>query len=110
MEVDPELYCWKGGEGDLLAYSSALGRRLLRDSKPKVNMVEKRWYGLLPLSYRLRWNNTWHRYCSKKEASFIWAMWNKVMAVNVWRAKANNEIDRGYVLCGDVEESVPHGF
>jgi hypothetical protein len=42
MEVDLELYCWKGGDGNLLAYSSALGRRLLRDSKPKLNMVEKR--------------------------------------------------------------------
>jgi hypothetical protein len=30
------------------------------------------------------------------------------MAVNVWRAKANNKIDRGCVLCGDVEESSPH--
>jgi hypothetical protein len=79
MEVDPKLYCWKGGGGNLLASTSALGRRLLRDSKPKVNMVEKRWSGLLPLSYRLRWNNTWHRYCSKKEASFIWAIWNKVI-------------------------------
>jgi hypothetical protein len=110
MEVDPKLYCWKRGEGNLLAYSSALGRKLLRDSKPKVNMVEKRWFGLLPLSYRLRWNNTWHRYRGKKEASFIWAIWNKVMAVNVWRAKANNEIDRGCVLCGDVEKSIPHRF
>jgi hypothetical protein len=32
------------------------------------------------------------------------------MAVNVWRAKANNEIDHGCVLCGDVEESILHRF
>lgn len=28
MEVDPKLYCWKGGAGNLLASTSALGGRL----------------------------------------------------------------------------------
>jgi hypothetical protein len=98
MEVDLELYCWKGGEGNLLTYLSSLRNKLLNGSKPKVKLVEKRWFGLLPSCYRLKWNNTWHKYRNKKEASFIWAIWNKVVVVNMWKAKINNKIDHGCVL------------
>jgi DNA polymerase III epsilon subunit-like protein len=69
-------------------YSFALGRKLLlRASKPKTNMVEKRWANFLPPSFKLRWMNTWHKQRSEKEAPFIWTVWNEVVIVNAWRAK-----------------------
>jgi hypothetical protein len=48
MDFHLELYPWKGGE-DLLFYSSSLGCKMLRDFKPKVNIVEETWSNLLLL-------------------------------------------------------------
>ncbi len=57
----------------------------MRASKPKTNMVEKRWANFLPPRSKLRWMNTWHKQRSEKEVPFIWAVWNVV--VNAWTAK-----------------------
>jgi len=38
-------------------------------------------------SFKLRWMNTWHKQRSKKEAAFIWAVWNKAVAVNLGEPK-----------------------
>jgi DNA polymerase III epsilon subunit-like protein len=86
MDFDLGRYMWKSGE-DLFDYSFALGHKLLRASKPKTNMVEKRWANFLPPSFKLRWMNTWHKQRSKKEVPFICAVWNEVVLVNAWRAK-----------------------
>jgi hypothetical protein len=47
---------------------------------------------------------------SKKEDGFIWAIWNKVVVVNLWRVKANGLINQGYLLCENEEESIMHRF
>jgi hypothetical protein len=77
---------WKNGE-ELFDYSFALGSKLLRASKPKTNMVEKRWANFLPSSFNPRWMNTWHKQRSEKEAPFIWAIWNEVVVVNLGEPK-----------------------
>jgi hypothetical protein len=41
LELDPNVYSWKGREL-LFFFTIALGRKMLRDSKPKINVVEKR--------------------------------------------------------------------
>jgi len=53
----------------------------------------KKWDGLFPHNFKLKWNNMWSKRRSKKEARFIWAIWNKTIVVNVWRARVNISID-----------------
>jgi hypothetical protein len=42
MELDPMVYTWKGGES-LFSYSFSMGRKMLKISKPKINIVKKKW-------------------------------------------------------------------
>jgi hypothetical protein len=67
---------------------------MLKDSKPKINVVEKRWVGALPFTLKLRWINIWCKMPSRKKAGFMWALWNKAIAVNTWRAKVDNSINQ----------------
>jgi hypothetical protein len=40
LELDLSAYSWKGGEL-LFSFTIALMRKMLRDSKPKINVVER---------------------------------------------------------------------
>jgi hypothetical protein len=60
---------------------------MLKDSKQKINVVEKRWVGVLHFIFKLRWMNIWYTTRSTKEVSFTWALWNKKIAVITWRIK-----------------------
>jgi hypothetical protein len=73
--------------------------------KPKVNIVEKRWFEQLLSSFKLRGANTWNKMCSKKEASFIWAIWNKAIALNLWRIQVNGLINQCDLLWVNVSYS-----
>ncbi len=45
-------------------------------SEPKLNVVENRWAGLLPSTFKLSWSNIWWTkmmMCSRKEDGFICA-------------------------------------
>jgi hypothetical protein len=75
MELDLELYSRKGGEV-LLSCTFVVRRKMLRTFKSKMNIVEKKWYGLLLLNFNLRWTNTWNNQCIKKEAGFTYMIWN----------------------------------
>ncbi len=65
----------------------------------------KRLFELLMSSFKLRGANTWNKMCSKKEASFIWAIWNKAMALNLWRVKMDGLINQGCLLWVNVSYS-----
>jgi hypothetical protein len=60
-----------------------VGRKMLKSSKPKANIVEKRWPKLLPFTFKMKWSNSWDKHCSKKEVGFISAIWNKAVVVNM---------------------------
>jgi hypothetical protein len=45
-----------------------------------------------------------------KEVGFMWALWNKGIAVNAWRAKVDNLINQTCPLCGNEEEFTLHKF
>jgi hypothetical protein len=55
--------------------------------KPKINVVKKRWIRVLPFTFKLRWTNIWCKMRSRKEMGFMWALWNKAIALNTWRLK-----------------------
>jgi hypothetical protein len=42
LELGPNFYWWEGGEA-LLSCTFMLGRRMLKEVKPKVNIATKRW-------------------------------------------------------------------
>jgi hypothetical protein len=88
----------------------ALGRKTLKYFKPKINVVEKRWVGVLPFIFKLKWMNIWCMMWSMKELGFMWALWNKAIVVNTWRAEVDNSINQTCPLCGNEEESILHKF
>jgi hypothetical protein len=66
MDLDLEAYFLKGGKV-LLSYIIALGRKMLKTLKPKVNVIKKKWMGLLQPNFKLKWANTWCKQWSKKK-------------------------------------------
>jgi hypothetical protein len=83
---------------------------MLKDSKPKINVVEKRWVRVLPFIFKLRWMNIWCKNQNRKETGFMWPLWNKAIIVNIWRAKVDNSINRTCPLYNNEEESTLHIF
>ncbi len=86
LKIDPKAQSWKERKEPLISLITMLGRSTLRSSKPKTNIMEKRCNEFLPPSFKLRWTNTWNKQWSKKDVVFIWAIWNKTIVVNVWKA------------------------
>jgi hypothetical protein len=64
LEPNSKAYSPKGCV--LLFYNMAIGRKMLRSSKPKANIVEKRWPELLLSNFKLRWSKSWDKHRSKK--------------------------------------------
>jgi hypothetical protein len=58
------------------------GRRMLRATKKKPNVVAKRWAEMLPQNLKIVWANTWNILQRKMEVGFIWAIWNEPIAIN----------------------------
>ncbi len=54
--------------------------------------------------------NIWCKTWSRKETSFMWALWNKVIVVNTWRVKVGNSINQTFLLCSNEEESTFNKF
>jgi hypothetical protein len=67
----------------LFFFTTAIRRKMLRNSKPKINVVEKRWVRVLPFTFMLRWMNIWCKTQSRKEVGFMWALWNKTITTNI---------------------------
>jgi hypothetical protein len=63
--------------GTSILFHNCTKEEMLRDFKPKINVVEKRWVGVLPFTFKLRWMNLWCKMRSRKEVGLMWALWNK---------------------------------
>jgi hypothetical protein len=47
-----------------------------------------KWVGDLPPTYApTKWREVWNKNRSQKEASFLWSVYQKAIAVNYWRAQ-----------------------
>ncbi len=44
------------------------------------------------------------------EVGFIWAIWNEPIAINIWKLKVNETIDKICQMCGNGEEIIVHIF
>jgi hypothetical protein len=58
LKSNSKAYSWKGRE-PILSFSTTLVKNMLRNSKLKINIMEKTWKELLPPNFKLRWINIW---------------------------------------------------
>jgi hypothetical protein len=96
---------------EFLHYTTKLGRELLRQRTPPLQLALMKWPNILPDNFRFRWSNVWAKERDRKEAGFIWQIWHKAVAVNVWRGVISRNIDRNCPCCDlGMEESIIHCF
>ena len=94
-----------------MKFLSNQGRELLRRNTTIPNVVERKWPGILPANYKLRWNNIWDTERVRKEAGLMWLIWYKAVAVNAWRGVISQDIDQSCVVClKGIKETVLHRF
>jgi hypothetical protein len=72
--------------------------------------LRRKWSKKLPPNFKLRWPKIWNKHWSKKEASFMWIVWNKAIKVITRRVKMDGSIDEVCALCEREVESVIHRF
>jgi len=81
---------------------------MLRNSKSKINVVEKKWVKVLHFTFKLKWINIWCKTQNRKKVNFMWALWNKAITVN--QAKVDSLINQTCPLCDTEEKSTLHKF
>jgi hypothetical protein len=107
---DPDCYQWDVGTL-IMNYTLELGRKILKRRHVVPNVVMRKWQGVLPITYKLRWDNTWDRERIRKEAGLIWLAWHRAVAVNEWRGRINRNIPQDCPVCGSgAIELVLHRF
>lgn len=96
-----------------MGYKASLGRKYLLKMHSVPTVVEKKWSGVLPITYKLKWLNAWDLKRVKKEAGLVWAIWHKEVEVNAWRGKNHRQqrIHQCCLVCMTVtRETVMHRF
>lgn len=85
---DPSKLRWKGDVNTLfMAYCTKMGRVLLKKRHHIPKIIERKWAGVLPSSFKLRWTNVWSKARAQKESGLLWSVWHIVVAVNEWRGR-----------------------
>jgi hypothetical protein len=70
LKLDLSAYSWKGGE-PLFSFTTTLGKKTLRDLKLNINVVEKKWVGVLLFTFKLKWMNIWCKMRSRIKVGFM---------------------------------------
>ena len=88
LDWDPGRMFWSDSK-EFLKYSSKQGRELLQQHTRVPNVVGRKWRGVLPDNYKLRWDNVW----------------------DTERMRIAQEIDQSCSVClRGTKETVMHGF
>ena len=110
LDWDPGRMYWPEAK-EFMRYSSKQGRELLQRQARIPNVVVRKWAGVLPADYKLRWNNVWDTERTRKEAGLMWMIWHKAVVVNAWRGAISQEVDQSCPVClRGTKETVMHGF
>lgn len=89
-----------------MGYTSRIKKRIVVN-----NPVTRKWQGVLPQDFRLKWRTVWTKERISKEAGLLWLVWHRAVAVNHWRGRFNNTVDIRCPVCPRrSEESVLHRF
>jgi hypothetical protein len=110
LDWDPSRFRWSDHQG-ILDYSTQQGRSLLRACYNTPDLAATRWNLILPPRFQFAWGDAWTSERARKEAMLIWQLWHKAVAVNVWRGKISNQVDKCCPMCSTNEdETVLHRF
>lgn len=56
--------------------------------------------------FKFQMGNVWDNMRIKKEGAFIWVIWHKAIAVNLWRARLITDVDDKCHMCAcDIMET-----
>jgi hypothetical protein len=98
---DPAKLKWPEGV-EFLHYSTKLGRKLLQQRQPPLQLLRRKWSEALPGDFRFQWSTVWDH---ERQ------IWHKAVAVNVWRGKISQRINVSCPMCGASQsETVLHRF
>lgn len=87
------------------------GSRMLRATKQKPNVVAKRWAEVLPQNFKIGCANTWSKPQRKNRSRVhLGTIWNEPIAINTWKLKVNETIDKICQMCGNGKEIIVHTF
>jgi hypothetical protein len=110
LDWDLECYQWNAST-PFMNYTAELGRSMLKRHHQVPNVVTRKWQGVLPATYRLKWDNAWDSERVRKEAGLIWLSWHRAITVNEWRGRVNRAAPQGCaVYTTEAVESVLHCF
>lgn len=98
LEWDPQRFAWPGNV-PFLMYTSKLGRHWLTGKHELPDVVTRKWRGILPGGFRLRWASIWDRQRVRKEAGLLWRLWHRAVEVNEWRGVINENLVQDCVVC-----------
>lgn len=80
-------------------YTTQLGQDFLRKRQPPLRLAASKWANILLLNFIFKWKQLRFPERSKTEASFIWQIWHKSVALNAWRCHFNPAIDITCSIC-----------
>jgi hypothetical protein len=110
LSWDPNRYQWSGGIS-FMSFTSKLGRNLLKSKHVVPPVIERKWSGILPITYKLRWRNVWDKERAQKESGLLWATWHRSVSVNAWRGHFSAEVVQFCPVCMvGARETVLHRF
>lgn len=110
---DPHKFQWPLGDKNiqLMEYSVKMGCELLKRKHQIHNPVTRKWNGVLPDDYQLKWKTVWLKDRTRKETCLLWLIWHRVVAVNYWRGQIDGTVGIRCLVCPRrSEESVLHRF
>jgi hypothetical protein len=82
-----------------LTYSAKKGRKWITKQVVLRRLIPHKWRNGIPPSTSPKWNIIRHKAKAQKEATFFWSVIHNVMAVNKWRGKILEEIDKNCPHC-----------
>jgi hypothetical protein len=110
LQWDPNRFQWNITT-PFMCYTAELGRDILKKRHIVPNVVTIKWQGVLPMDYKLRWDNVWDGEKVRKEAGLIWLVWHRAVAVNEWRGRINVTMPQACKVCNTgTVESILHRF
>jgi hypothetical protein len=110
LEWDPNRFAWPGNL-QFMKYNTKVGRQWLTNRHVLPDIVERKWRGILPRGFRLRWSTVWDKQRIRKEAGLLWRIWHRTVEVNSWRGIININIVQNCPVCRiGARETVLHCF
>ena len=75
------------------------------------DFATKKWKFILLNNFQFQWADTWEPSRARKEATLIWQLWHKAIAVNAWRGRISPDINQMCLMCDAQEtETAPAPF